>query len=133
MEAGNHGRHKGLTPDPRKIEWESDSVAEEMKEAKLGSAVTFTKSVNHVEFGQEVGGECDELFFGSAPQSRSAVQTIEQLSQLLINVGRQAEEIASLRGLHGSRLSRPLIHILEKMPVDRTVVRNVKVARWQRF
>lgn len=133
MEAGNHGRHKRLTPNSRKIEWVSYGVAEEMKEAKLGSAVAFAKSVNHVEFGQEVRGERDELFFGSTPQIRSAVQTIEQLSQLLINVGRQTEEIASLRGLHGSRLSRPLIHILEKMPVDRTVVRNVKVARWQRF
>lgn len=133
MEAGNHGRHKGLTPNPREIEGEADSVAEEMKEAKLSSAVAFTKSVNHVEFRQEVGGERSELFFGRTPQSRSAVQTIEQLIQLLINVGRQAEEIASFRGLHGSHLSRPLIYILEKMPVDRTVVRNVKVARWQRF
>ena len=77
MEAGIHGRHKGLPPDPRKIEWESDSVAEKMKETKLSSAVAFTKSVNHVEFRQEVGGERDELFFRRTRQSRSAVQMIE--------------------------------------------------------
>lgn len=104
-----------------------------MEEAELSAAVALTKGVDDVQFSQKVGGEGDELFVGGAPFIRPYIQTIEQSKQLLIDVRRQAEEITSLGGLHDSRLSRPVVYILEKMPVNRAVVRNVELAFGKRL
>ena len=103
-------------------------MAEKVQEAELCAAVALAKGVDNVELGQEIGGEGDEFVRGCSPPIRWSVQAIEQLSQLLIDVGGQTEEIPALGRLHGPRRSRPLIHILEEMAMDGPEVLNIEIA-----
>lgn len=133
VKAGDHRWHKGFPLNPRKVEREPGSVAKKMEEAKLCAAVALAERMDDVELGKKVRREGDELLLIRTPACGRSVQTIEQLRQLLIDVGRQAEEIATFGGLHRPRLSSPIIHVLEEMPVDCAVVWDVEFALGERL
>jgi len=108
-------------------------MANKMQEAELGPTISLAKGMDDVKLCEEVCCEVDEPFPGPSQTVRKTVQAIEQVSQLLIDIRRQAEEIASLSRLYCPRLSCPVIDVLEQMPMDCPIVSNIEGALGQRL
>jgi hypothetical protein len=92
------------------------------QERELSATIALTKGMNRVYFRKKVGSltrespghEPSELFLVS--------QFRENSSHLAIDVLRIAERVAAFGNPHCADFPSPWLHVLEQVPVDRTIM-----------
>jgi len=76
----------------------------------------------------EVGGAVDKVLDVKSNEMLLGCELRQNLLQRGFEKSRQPKEMASLRDVHGPKLSRPFLHILENVPMDRFQMRDIESA-----
>jgi len=97
-------------------------------ELSLRPAIAFTKWMGGVQLADEVGGAVDKVLDVKSNEMLLGCELRQNLLQRGFEKSRQPKEMASLRDVHGPKLSRPFVHILENEPMDRFQMRDIESA-----
>jgi hypothetical protein len=103
------------------------SVQSELtNELSLRPAIAFTKRMGGVQLADEVGSAVEKILGVKSNKMLLGRELCQNLLQRGFEKSRQPKEMASLRDVHGPKLSRPFLHILENVPMDRFQMRDIE-------
>ena len=88
-------------------------------EFALSPPIAFTKGMRRIQLADEVGGPVNKVPTSSPTRWFSVASFDSNLLQCGFKESSQSKKMASLRDVHGPKLSRPFVHVLENMPMDR--------------
>lgn len=132
-EAPDHRSEKRLRIHALEIERVARIGGQEGEEGGLRAAVAIAKRVDRIELRQEVGGVTREGGGIAVTQEGLRLQPAEQTLELAFDVFRIAERTAVLERPDPAGFARPVVDVLEQMPVDRQILPDRQASVWERL
>jgi len=93
----------------------------------LSPAIAFTKRMGGIQLADEIGGAVDKLLGVKSNKMLLGRELRQNLLQCRLEESSQSEEMAALRNVHRPKLSRPFVHVLENVPMDRLQMRDIEI------
>lgn len=97
---------------------------------KLGSPVSLSEGVNVVHVAHDLPGRGSEVCPAQATQEGGPRKALVNIPHAGFDKAAELELMLALRNLHGAKLARPIVNILEQMPVDGAKVGEVEAPGW---
>src|SRR5216110_3178289 len=102
------------------------SQPELANEFALRSAIAFTKRMGRIQLAEKIGSSLGERCSIEGSELVFSRKFLQGLRYGGFQEGGESEEMAAFGHVHRPKLSRPLVHVLKDVPMDRLEVRDIE-------
>src|ERR1017187_858558 len=98
-------------------------------ELALRPAIAFAKRMSRIQFAEKIGSAPGKARSIEVNEVIPGREFFQDLLQRRFEEGSESEEVPSLGYVHRPKLSRPFVHVLEDVPMNRLEVCDVEFPR----